>query len=81
MMARWSVTDWIRETVAARATERGLTAYRVAELCRAAGHAIDHGTVKRYFDGRCSLTTRHVAPICDVLGLDLRPGKRPGREG
>lgn len=69
-------TDWIRETVSARATERGLTAYAVAELCRAAGHAIDHGTVKRYFEGRVALTTRHVSAICDVLGLVVRPGRR-----
>jgi hypothetical protein len=69
-------TDWIRETVAARATERGLTAYAVAELCRADGHPIDHGTVKRYFDGRCALTTRHVSAICDVLGLVMRPGRK-----
>ena len=31
--------DWIRETVAARAAERGLTAYAVAELCPPANAA------------------------------------------
>lgn len=70
------MSDWIRETVTARATERGLTAYAVSELCRGRGHEIDHGTVKRYFDGRVALTTRHVSAICDVLGLVVRPGKR-----
>lgn len=70
--------DWIRETVAARATERGLTAYAVAEQCRERGHEIDHGSVKRYFAGKCGLTTRHVSAICDVLGLFVRPGRRSG---
>lgn len=68
--------DWISEAIAARAAERGLTAYAVAEACRAAGHPIDHGTVKRYFSGRCALNTRHVSAICDVLGLVVRPGRR-----
>lgn len=70
------MSDWIREVIAARAVERGLTAYAVAEECRGRGHAIDHGTVKRYFDGKCALTTRHVSMICDVLGLVVRPGRR-----
>lgn len=72
------MSDWIRETVAARAEDRGLTAYAVSELSRAAGHQIDHGSVKRYFAGRCGLTTVHVSALCDVLGLVVRPGKRAG---
>ena len=68
--------DWIQQTIEARAEERELTAYAVAELCRNAGHEIDHGTVKRYFAGRCALNSRHVSAICDVLGLVVRPGKR-----
>ena len=63
--------DWIRETVAARAEERGLTAYAIGQQC-----GIDPGTIKRYLTGRCALNSRYVSAICDVLGLVLRPGKR-----
>lgn len=65
--------DWIRETVAARAAERGLTAYAIA---RAAD--LDPQTVKRFVEGRCALNSRYVSRICDVLGLVVRPGRRSG---
>ena len=63
--------DWIRETVAARAEQRGLSAYAVAKEIGATPE-----TVKRYFEGRCALNSRYVSAICDVLGLVVRPGKR-----
>lgn len=68
--------DWIRETVAARAEERGLTAYAVAKEAE-----LDPQTVKRFLDGRCALNSRYVSRICDVLGLIVKPGKRADRNG
>lgn len=63
--------DWIQEIVAARAEERGLTAYAVAKSAD-----LDPQTVKRFFEGRCALNSRYVSRICDVLGLVVRPVKR-----
>lgn len=57
--------------VAARALQRGLTAYAVAKSAD-----LDPQTVKRFFEGRCALNSRYVSRICDVLGLTVRPGKR-----
>lgn len=65
--------DWIRETVAARAAERGLTAYAIAKAAE-----LDPQTVKRFIEGRCALNSRYASKICDVLGLVLRPGRRSG---
>lgn len=63
--------DWIQQTVAARATERGLTAYAIAIKA-----GLDPQTVKRFLEGRCALNSRYVSAICDVLGLVVRPGRR-----
>lgn len=68
--------DWIQELVAARAEERGLTAYAVAKESD-----LDPNTVKRFLEGRCALNSRYVSQICDVLGLVLKPGKRVDRNG
>lgn len=68
------MTDWIQEMVAARAEERGLTAYAIAKSAD-----LDPQTVKRFLEGRCALNSRYVSRICDVLGLVVRPGKRQGR--
>ena len=67
--------DWICGAVAARAEERGLTAYAVAKSAD-----LDPQTVKRFFDGKCALNSRYVSRICDVLGLVLKPGKRKAAE-
>lgn len=67
------MTDWISETLAARAETLGLSAYAVAQRCEP---PLDPGTVRRYFDGRCRLNSEYVGRICDVLGLVVRPGKR-----
>ncbi len=69
------MSDWIQETVAARAKERGLTAYAVAKAAD-----LDPQTVKRFFDGKCALNSRYVSRICEVLGLVVRPGKRKAAE-
>jgi lambda repressor-like predicted transcriptional regulator len=68
--------DWIREAVAARAEERGLTAYAVAKEAE-----LDPQTVKRFMKGRCALNSRYVSRILDVLGLVVKPGKRVARNG
>lgn len=76
-MTEWiQETDWIQEVVAARAEERGLTAYAVAKEAE-----LDPQTVKRFMEGRCALNSRYVSRICDVLGLVVRPGKRMNRNG
>ena len=64
--------DRLREVIAARAESLGLTAYAI-------GHAsdIDPGTVKRYLTGRCSLNSRYVSTICELLELELRPVDSP----
>jgi len=64
-------SDWIRETVAARAESLGLTAYAIGQQAE-----LDPGTVKRYLEGRCALNSRYVSRVCDVLGLVVLPGKR-----
>lgn len=63
--------DWIQGAVAARATERGLTAYAIAKEA-----GLDPQTVKRFLEGRCALNSRYASKIFDVLGLVVRPGKR-----
>lgn len=68
------MTDSIRDTITARADQLGLTAYAIG---RETG--IDPGTVRRYLTGRCSLNSRYVSAICDVLGLELKPTKRQPR--
>lgn len=68
--------DWIQQVVAARAEERGRTAYAIAKSAE-----LDPQTVKRFLEGRCALNSRYVAKICDVLGLVLKPGKRVDRNG
>ena len=65
------MSDWIQQTIAARAAEKQLTAYAVAKEIGATPE-----TVKRYFEGRCALNSRYVSAICDVLGLVVRPGRR-----
>ena len=64
------VTDWISETITARAETLGLSAYVVAKACEP---QLDPGTVKRYFDGRCRLNSEYVGRICKVVGLTLLP--------
>ena len=63
--------DPIRETITARAEQLGLTAYAIAKRCEMSPEA-----VKRYLTGRCSLNSRYVSAICEVLGLELRPVKK-----
>lgn len=63
------MTDWIQETIAARAETLGLSAYAVAQQCEP---ELDPGTVKRYFDGRCRLNSEYVGRICRVLKLTLK---------
>ena len=69
------MTDTIRDTIAARAETLGLTAYAIGQQCE-----IDPGTVKRYLTGRCSLNSRYVSAICDVLGLELKPKSKIKRQ-
>lgn len=69
------MTDNIRDTITARANQLGLTAYAIG---RETG--IDPGTVRRYLTGRCSLNSRYVSAICEVLGLELKPSKRQPRQ-
>ena len=70
--------DTIRETIIARASELGLSAYAIAKAIHAAtgSKSPDVGTVKRYMTGVVSLNSRYVSQICDVLGLELTVKKR-----
>lgn len=67
------MTDWISETLSDRAETLGLSAYAVARRCEP---PLDPGTVKRYFEQRCRLNSEYVGRICDVLGLNVKPGRR-----
>lgn len=69
------MTDTIRDRITARADQLGLTAYAIG---RETG--IDPGTVRRYLTGRCSLNSRYVSQICDVLGLELQEKKQTKRQ-
>ena len=64
--------DRIRDAVSARADELGLTAYAISRLC---GGSPSPEATKRYLTGRCSLNTRYVSAICEVIGLELKPSK------
>jgi len=66
------VTDWIRQTIAARAETLGLTAYAVAQQC---DPPLDPQTVKRFLSGRCRLNSEYVGRMCRVLRLTLRPSR------
>ena len=72
------MTDWIRETLSARAKSLGLTAYGIGVRC---DPPLDPGTVNRYLTGRCRLNSEYVGRICDVLGLVVKPGKRKDFSG
>lgn len=67
------MSDHIRDTIIARAETLGLSAYEIAKQCDGSPNS---EAVKRYLTERCSLSTRYVSRICDVLGLELRPKKK-----
>ena len=60
--------DDIREAVIAQADRLGLTAYAIAKKCDGSP---GNEAVRRYLTRRCSLNTRYVSKICDVLGLRM----------
>ena len=64
--------DRIRDVVSAQADRLGLTAYAIGQLAD-----LNPNTVKRYLTGRCSLNSRYVSKICDVLDLELRSKAKP----
>lgn len=68
-----SESDRIRDAVIARAETLGLSAYEIAKRCDGSPNS---EAVKRYLTERCSLSTRYVSRICDVLDLELRPKKK-----
>jgi hypothetical protein len=63
-------SDKIREAIALRAAQRELTAYAIAKQLEGVP---SEESIKRYLTGRCSLSTKYVSRICDVLGLEIRP--------
>jgi hypothetical protein len=65
--------DVIQATIARRAAEMRMTAYAISEAIE---NGPSHATAKRYLDGRCSLNSRYVSQICEVLGLELRQKRR-----
>lgn len=74
--------DQIRETIMARATELGLTAYGLVLACVAkyGEKAVSEDAVKRYFNDETSLKSKYISQLCDVLSLQLTPVKRTKRE-
>lgn len=74
--------DAIRETIIARAETLGLTAYAITRECktRHGEQSPSDDAVKRYLSGKCSLNSRYVSQICDVLNLELRPTKKAKRQ-
>ncbi len=65
--------DVIRDVVSARAESLGLTAYAIAKEI---GDGPTQETIKRYLTGRCSLNSRYVSAICNVLDLELAPRRQ-----
>ena len=59
--------DTIRDTITAQAEKLGLSAYAIAKALE-----LSPETVKRYLTGRCSLNTRYVSRIAQLLNLELR---------
>jgi hypothetical protein len=71
--------DQIRETIMARASELGLTAYGVSVLCVGEfgdTEAVSEDAVKRYFNDETSLKSKFVSQLCEVLSLKLTATKR-----
>jgi hypothetical protein len=70
--------DSIRQTIIARASQLGLSAYAIAKAIHEATGTTspDVGTVKRYLNGTVSLNSRYVSQICDVLDLELTKKKK-----
>lgn len=66
--------DTLRTTIIARAASLNVTAYWISQQAE-----LDPQTVKRYLSERCSLNSRYVSQICDVLGLELKPAKRTAK--
>jgi plasmid maintenance system antidote protein VapI len=56
--------------------ESGLTMYRVAK-----DSGVDRAQVVRFFSGNRGLTLDAASRICNVLGLELRPVRRPKGKG
>jgi hypothetical protein len=65
--------DSIRQTIIARASELGLSAYAISVRC---GGSPNPEATRRYLTERCHLGSQYVSKICDVLGLELRTAKR-----
>jgi len=73
-----SLPDPIRETLARRADQLGLSPYEIASMM-----GIDPGTVKRFLHGmnrpegrrHISLNSRYVSQMLRILGLEIRPKK------
>ncbi len=70
-------SDRIRDAVIARAETLELSAYEIAKRCDGSPNS---EAVKRYLTERCSLSTRYVSRICDVLELELREKRKPKRK-
>lgn len=72
------MSDWIQETIAARAETLGLSAYAIAKQVREADPSctLSSETAKRFLDGKCALNSGYVSRIAAVLGLEFRVRKR-----
>jgi transcriptional regulator with XRE-family HTH domain len=64
-----------QEVIQLEARRRGLSGYRIAKLC-----GVPMRTVQGYLAGDTDLAGRRIERIAAVLGLELRPARRPRRE-
>ena len=70
-MGKQDATD-LAETMRRVFEESGLTMYAVSKLS-----GVDRAQVVRFFSNDRGLTLTAASKICDVLGLELRPVRKP----
>lgn len=67
-----SDTDTIHAAIKSQVDALGLSAYAVAERC---GGSPNKEAVKRYLEGRASLTSAYLSRLCEALGLEIKKAK------
>lgn len=76
MSAKKPQTTDLAQTMRRAFHASDLTMYAVAKLS-----GVDRAQVVRFFSGNRGLTLGAASRICEVLGLELRPVRKPKRKG
>ena len=70
LAARDDLSDWIQDTVIARASQLEKSAYRIAVDC---GHAVSEDHINDYLRRRKSMGSHKLQHVLKVLGLKVVP--------